>query len=34
MENGRIEEDGTPADLIAGTGRFSKLHSAWRESLV
>ena len=34
MEHGRIVEDGTPADLIAGTGRFSKLHAAWRESLV
>lgn len=34
MEAGRIVEDGTPADLIAGTGRFSKLHAAWRESLV
>jgi ATP-binding cassette subfamily B protein len=34
MEQGRIVEDGTPRDLIAGTGRFSKLHAAWRESLV
>jgi ATP-binding cassette, subfamily B, bacterial len=34
MEKGRIVEDGTPADLIAGTGRFSKLHAAWRDSLV
>ena len=34
MEHGRIVEDGAPADLIAGTGRFSKLHAAWRESLV
>src|SRR6185312_2571602 len=34
MEHGRIVEDGTPDDLIAGTGRFSKLHAAWRESLV
>ena len=34
MEHGRIVEDGTPRDLIAGTGRFSKLHAAWRESLV
>lgn len=34
MEHGLIVEDGTPADLIAGTGRFSKLHAAWRESLV
>ncbi|WP_394771065.1 ABC transporter ATP-binding protein [Lacisediminihabitans sp.] len=34
MEHGMIVEDGTPRDLIAGTGRFSKLHAAWRESLV
>ncbi|GAB3029246.1 ABC transporter ATP-binding protein [Parafrigoribacterium mesophilum] len=34
MEHGRIVEDGTPAHLIAGTGRFSKLHAAWRDSLV
>ncbi|WP_084717763.1 ABC transporter ATP-binding protein [Streptacidiphilus carbonis] len=34
MEQGRIVEDGTPTDLIAGTGRFSRLHEAWRDSLV
>ena len=34
MEHGIIVEDGVPRDLIAGTGRFSKLHAAWRESLV
>ncbi|MEU3842214.1 ABC transporter ATP-binding protein [Streptomyces sp. NPDC028635] len=34
MEHGRIVEDGTPADLIEGTGRFSDLHRAWRESLA
>jgi ATP-binding cassette subfamily B protein len=34
MEAGRVVEDGTPADLIAGTGRFSALHRAWRESLA
>lgn len=34
MEQGRVVEDGTPADLIAGTGRFSRLHEAWRDSLV
>ncbi|MFE9422768.1 ABC transporter ATP-binding protein [Kitasatospora sp. NPDC006697] len=34
MERGRIVEDGTPEELIAGTGRFAQLHSAWRESLV
>ncbi|TFC11131.1 ABC transporter ATP-binding protein [Cryobacterium algoritolerans] len=34
MEHGRIVEDGAPADLIAGAGRFAQLHAAWRESLV
>jgi ATP-binding cassette subfamily B protein len=34
MEHGRVVEDGTPADLIAGTGRFAQLHAAWRDSLV
>jgi ATP-binding cassette, subfamily B, bacterial len=34
MDQGRIIEDGTPADLIAGSGKFSKMHAAWRDSLV
>ncbi|MEQ1735535.1 MAG: ABC transporter ATP-binding protein, partial [Rhodoglobus sp.] len=34
MEHGKIVEDGTPAELIAGTGRFAQLHAAWRDSLV
>ena len=34
MEHGRIIEDGTPADLIAGTGTFATLHQAWRDSLA
>jgi ATP-binding cassette subfamily B protein len=34
MEHGRIVEDGPPADLIAGTGRFANLHRAWRDSLA
>ncbi|MCE7080981.1 ABC transporter ATP-binding protein/permease [Streptomyces sp. ST2-7A] len=34
MEAGRIVEDGSPKDLIAGRGEFSALHRAWRESLV
>ncbi|WP_460069636.1 ABC transporter ATP-binding protein [Streptomyces sp. YKOK-I1] len=34
MERGRIVEDGAPADLIAGTGRFADLHRAWRDSLA
>ncbi|PSL36672.1 ATP-binding cassette subfamily B protein [Labedella gwakjiensis] len=34
MEHGQIVEDGTPAELIAGTGRFARMHAAWRDSLV
>jgi len=34
MEKGRIIEDDSPSVLIAGDGKFSKLHKAWRESLV
>ncbi|MCF4140421.1 ABC transporter ATP-binding protein/permease [Streptomyces sp. Tue 6430] len=34
MERGRIVEDGTPAELVAGTGRFADLHRAWRDSLA
>jgi ATP-binding cassette, subfamily B, bacterial len=34
MADGRIVEDGRPAELIAGDGRFAKLHAAWRDSLV
>ena len=34
MEHGQIIEDDTPATLIAGTGKFAKMHKAWRDSLV
>src|SRR5699024_12349142 len=34
MEAGRIIEDGTPDELISGTGKFAQLHQAWRDSLV
>jgi ATP-binding cassette, subfamily B, bacterial len=34
MEHGRIVEDGSPAELIGGEGRFADLHRAWRDSLV
>jgi ATP-binding cassette subfamily B protein len=34
MEHGRIVEDGSPADLIASTGKFATLHRAWRDSLA
>jgi ATP-binding cassette subfamily B protein len=34
MEHGEIIEDDTPAALVAGTGKFSRMHAAWRASLV
>ena len=34
MEGGRIVEDGSPAELVGGTGRFAALHQAWADSLV
>ncbi|GAA2531003.1 ABC transporter ATP-binding protein [Microbacterium mitrae] len=34
MEHGQIIEDDAPAVLIAGAGKFAKLHAAWRNSLV
>ena len=35
MEHGRIVEDGSPAELVAGgDGRFSDLHQAWLDSLA
>jgi ATP-binding cassette subfamily B protein len=33
MADGKIVEDGEPAGLIAGTGRFADLHRAWRDSV-
>ncbi|MFF7993160.1 ABC transporter ATP-binding protein [Kitasatospora xanthocidica] len=34
MDRGRIVEDGSPQELIDGSGRFADLHRAWRDSLV
>jgi ATP-binding cassette subfamily B protein len=34
MEAGRIVEDGSPAELVGGVGRFADLHRAWADSLV
>ncbi|WP_269936562.1 ABC transporter ATP-binding protein [Arthrobacter sp. HY1533] len=34
VHDGRIVEDGSPAELLAGGGRFAKLHGAWQDSLV
>jgi ATP-binding cassette subfamily B protein len=34
LEAGRVVEDGSPAVLIGGEGRFAGLHQAWLDSLV
>ncbi|RFU88250.1 ABC transporter ATP-binding protein [Streptomyces triticagri] len=34
MADGRVVEDGSPAELIAATGHFADLHRAWRDSLA
>lgn len=34
MDGGVVVEDGPPADLIAGHGRFAELHDAWEHSMV
>ncbi len=34
MEDGQLVEDGSPYDLLAGSGRFADLHTAWRDSLA
>ncbi|MET3810214.1 ABC transporter ATP-binding protein [Arthrobacter sp. UYEF3] len=34
VHDGRVVEDGTPAELIGGGGRFATLHGAWKDSLV
>ena len=34
LEKGQVIEDDSPATLIAGTGKFAKMHKAWRESLA
>ncbi|HUQ40104.1 MAG TPA: ABC transporter ATP-binding protein [Acidimicrobiales bacterium] len=34
IDAGRVVEDGSPADLITGAGRYSALHQQWLDSLV
>ena len=35
VDDGRVVEDGAPADLVrAGEGRYASLHRAWVDSLV
>ncbi|HEV3227389.1 MAG TPA: ABC transporter ATP-binding protein [Acidimicrobiales bacterium] len=34
VDDGRVVEDGSPANLVGGTGRYAALHRAWADSLV
>jgi ATP-binding cassette subfamily B protein len=34
IHDGQVVEDGSPAELIAGSGRFAQLHAAWKDSLI
>jgi ABC-type multidrug transport system fused ATPase/permease subunit len=34
VDAGRVVEDGSPADLIGGEGRYAALHQQWLESLA
>ncbi len=34
LEDGRVIEDGTPADLLGEGGEYARLHQAWEDSLV
>ncbi len=34
LEEGRVVEDGSPADLIGGDGEYAALHSSWAASLA
>ena len=33
VHDGRIVEDGSPAELVAAGGRFAAMHAAWEESM-
>jgi ABC-type multidrug transport system fused ATPase/permease subunit len=34
LADGRVVEDGSPAELVGGSGSFAGLHRAWADSLV
>ncbi|MGO8883726.1 MAG: ABC transporter ATP-binding protein [Streptosporangiaceae bacterium] len=34
IDDGRIIEDGPPAELLTGSGRYAALHQSWQESMA
>jgi ABC-type multidrug transport system fused ATPase/permease subunit len=34
LEDGRVQEDGPPSELLRAGGDYARLHQAWRDSLV
>lgn len=34
LHRGRVVEDGSPAELVSGGGRYAQLHAQWMDSLV
>ena len=34
LEHGRVIEDGSPAELMRGSGEYASLHASWEESLA
>ncbi len=34
LDEGRVVEDGPPAELLTSAGHYAQLHQAWRDSLV
>jgi ABC-type multidrug transport system fused ATPase/permease subunit len=34
LDQGRVVEDGPPADLVTGGGRYARLHQQWQDSLA
>ena len=34
LEDGRVQEDGSPRELLTAGGDYAQLHRAWRDSLV
>jgi ATP-binding cassette, subfamily B, bacterial len=34
LDHGRVVQDGPPAELLAGQGRFAQMHQSWRATLA